>query len=93
MTISTPGCLFAATIHASEQPVYTLSAPLGWVIQQQPTDWLAAGSQPPSQVAAQGRLLALWVRWLFSELVIPLIRAHFYCTESEAYRQEVLYFR
>ncbi|KAL3137379.1 hypothetical protein ABBQ32_006906 [Trebouxia sp. C0010 RCD-2024] len=51
------------------------------------------GKGPPSQVAAQGRLLALWVRWLFSELVIPLIRAHFYCTESEAHRQEVLYFR
>ncbi len=52
-----------------------------------------AGSQPPSQMAAQARLLALWTRWLYNELVIPIIRAHFYCTESEAYRQQVLYFR
>jgi len=44
-------------------------------------------------MAAQARLLALWTRWLYNELVIPMIRAHFYCTESEAYRQQVLYFR
>ena len=54
---------------------------------------LRAGSQPPSQMAAQARLLALWTRWLYNELVIPMVRAHFYCTESEAYRQQVLYFR
>lgn len=54
---------------------------------------LRAGSQPPSQMAAQARLLALWTRWLYNELIIPMIRAHFYCTESEAYRQQVLYFR
>lgn len=26
-------------------------------------------------------------------LVAPLLRAHFYCTESEAYRQQVFYYR
>ena len=26
-------------------------------------------------------------------LVAPLLRAHFFCTESEAYRQQVFYYR
>ncbi len=39
------------------------------------------------------RLLALWVTWLMNELVVPLLRAHFYITESEAYRQQVFYYR
>ncbi|BDA46320.1 probable telomerase reverse transcriptase [Coccomyxa sp. Obi] len=51
------------------------------------------GWQPPSGHAAVQRRLALWVRWLLAELVVPLLRAHFYCTESEAYRQQVFYYR
>ena len=35
----------------------------------------------------------LWVQWLLGQLVLPLIRAHFYCTESEAYKFKVFYFR
>lgn len=46
-----------------------------------------------SQHASQQRMLALWLGWLFSVLVVPLLRAHFYCTESEAYRQQVFYYR
>lgn len=48
---------------------------------------------PPSQVAAHQRTLALWLGWLFSVVIVPLLRAHFYCTESEAYRQQVFYYR
>ena len=33
------------------------------------------------------------MRWLLGHLLLPLLRAHFYCTESEAYRQEVFYYR
>ncbi len=97
----------------------------------------------PTQHAAQQRMLALWMGWLFTGglvggccatnpaavlpphdglpctvqcsfhraagavapgsclllscqgavLVAPLLRAHFYCTESEAYRQQVFYYR
>jgi telomerase reverse transcriptase len=39
------------------------------------------------------RRLALWVRWLLADLLVPLLRAHFYCTETEAYRQQVFYYR
>ncbi|KAL4423217.1 hypothetical protein ABPG77_000009 [Micractinium sp. CCAP 211/92] len=46
-----------------------------------------------SQHAAHQRLLALWLGWLFAALVVPLLRSHFYCTESEAYRQQVFYYR
>lgn len=48
---------------------------------------------PPSQAAAQQRLVMLWLGWLFSVIVVPLLRAHFFCTESEAYRQQVFYYR
>lgn len=48
---------------------------------------------PPSLSAARARRLARWVRWLLSELAIPLLRAHFYVTESEAHRHLVLYYR
>ncbi len=47
----------------------------------------------PSQHAAAQRRLAAWTRWLLQGLVVPLLRAHFYATETEAYRQEVFYYR
>ncbi|GAB4814869.1 hypothetical protein N2152v2_001915 [Parachlorella kessleri] len=52
-----------------------------------------AAAACPSDHSAQQRWLALWLGWLLSVVVVPLLRAHFYCTESEAYRQEVFYYR
>ncbi len=48
---------------------------------------------PANAAAKTQRLLALWVRWMFAELAAPLLRAHFYVTESEAHRQRVFYYR
>jgi len=48
---------------------------------------------PPNQAAAHQRVLILWIGWLFSAVVVPLLRTHFFCTESEAYRQQVFYYR
>lgn len=48
---------------------------------------------PPSQAADRQRMLALWLGWLFALIVVPLLRAQFFCTESEAYRQQVFYYR
>ncbi len=48
---------------------------------------------PPNQAAAHQRVLVLWIGWLFSAVVVPLLRTHFFCTESEAYRQQVFYYR
>ena len=45
-----------------------------------------------AHTAVQQRLI-LWVRWLLADFLVPLLRAHFYCTESEVYRQEVFYYR
>jgi len=47
----------------------------------------------PSLAAARARRLAQWVRWLLGGLAVPLLRAHFYATESEAFRNTVLYYR
>ena len=57
---------------------------------QQPS---MAGSVPPNKAAYQQRQLMLWLGWLFSAVVVPLLRAHFFCTESEAYRMQVFYYR
>ena len=65
----------------------------GWWIYMQCCSGGGEGPQPPSRHAAVQRRLVLWVRWLLAELVVPLLRAHFYCTESEAYRQQVFYYR
>jgi telomerase reverse transcriptase len=48
---------------------------------------------PANQAAAHQRVLILWIGWLFSAVVVPLLRTHFFCTESEAYRQQVFYYR
>lgn len=41
----------------------------------------------------RARRLAQWVRWLLCDLAIPLLRCHFYVTESEAYKNLVFYYR
>ncbi|KAH7442634.1 hypothetical protein KP509_03G097100 [Ceratopteris richardii] len=38
-------------------------------------------------------LLGKWIYWLFCGLVIPLIQAHFYVTESESSKLNVLFYR
>ena len=48
---------------------------------------------PASASASRRRHLQRWVRWLIAELVIPLLRAHFYCTETESHRLRVFYYR
>lgn len=39
------------------------------------------------------RVIESWIYWLFSHLIIPLIQAHFYVTETEFGRQDVYFFR
>lgn len=66
----------------------------GWLPQGPP----ARGSEgkrrvPPSLLAKQQRLLASWAGWVLQCLVIELLRAHFYVTESEAHRHIVFFYR
>lgn len=44
---------------------------------------------PPSRHAADQRLVCCWVRWVLRDMVVPLLRTHFYVTESEPYKQQV----
>ncbi len=37
--------------------------------------------------------LHLWVGWLFTVLVVPMLRTCFYITESEHYRTHIFYYR
>ncbi|CAI9103096.1 OLC1v1001530C2 [Oldenlandia corymbosa var. corymbosa] len=39
------------------------------------------------------KLLQCWILWFFSRLVVPLMEANFYITESENGKQEVYYYR
>lgn len=38
-------------------------------------------------------LMKSWIYWLFSHLIVPLIQAHFYVTETEFGKQDVYFFR
>lgn len=42
---------------------------------------------------ARHAILECWMFWFFAHLVIPLVQANFYVTESEHEKQEVLYYR
>ena len=50
-------------------------------------------SGPASAALARRRDLQRWVRWLVADLAIPLLRSHFYCTETESHRLRVFYYR
>lgn len=47
---------------------------------------------PVSLAVARQRSTVKLVSWVFSSLVIPLLRAHFYATETEPFRNRVMYF-
>jgi telomerase reverse transcriptase len=48
---------------------------------------------PRSESIVKQRLLALWLGWVYTALVSPILRSFFYCTATEAYRQHVFYYR
>lgn len=43
--------------------------------------------------AMKHEIVEKWIFWLFSCLVVPLLQANFYVTESERGKQDVFYFR
>ena len=53
----------------------------------------ATRAGPASAALARRRDLQRWVRWLVADLVVPLLRSHFYCTETESHRLRVFYYR
>ncbi|KAK9123509.1 hypothetical protein Sjap_013111 [Stephania japonica] len=46
-----------------------------------------------SQAALRNRLFSCWIYWLFSHLVVPIVQANFYVTESEVGKLETFYYR
>lgn len=44
-------------------------------------------------IGMQQLMLEDWLFWMFSNLIVPLIKSHFYVTESENRRQNVFYYR
>lgn len=61
--------------------------------------WTAAGSAAastvtsPSDHEARQRLARAFVRWLFENLVVNLVKSHFYATETSVHRNCVFYYR
>jgi len=43
--------------------------------------------------ASQRRMVCKWIAWLVNEMVFPLIRAHFYCTDTQTHRQRMFFYR
>ena len=48
---------------------------------------------PVAASEARRARLRRWMRWLVAELAVPLLRSHFYCTETESHRLRVFYYR
>ncbi|XP_031270858.1 telomerase reverse transcriptase-like [Pistacia vera] len=44
-------------------------------------------------VKMKHKLLVNWIFWFFSNLVVPLVQANFYVTESEHGKQDIYYYR
>ncbi len=57
-----------------------------------PCSWIPP-AHSPSQFTAHQRMVGQWMRWLVGELVVPLVRNHFYVTESAVHRNKVFYYR
>ncbi len=57
-----------------------------------PCAWIPR-ARAPTQFAAHQRMVGQWIRWLVGDLVIPLLRNHFYVTESAVHRNKVFYYR
>ena len=50
------------------------------------------GCSPTETARAHARLLR-WVHFVYDTVCVPLLAAHFYVTDSEAYRMQVFYYR
>ena len=48
---------------------------------------------PVTSYLARRRRLRRWFRFLLAEFAVPLLRAHFYCTETEANRNRMFFYR
>ncbi|KAK9169548.1 hypothetical protein Syun_001688 [Stephania yunnanensis] len=46
-----------------------------------------------SEATLRNRLFSCWIYWLFSRLVLPIVQANFYVTESEVGKLETFYYR
>ena len=53
----------------------------------------AGRSGPVTAYLARRRRLRRWFRFLIAEVAVPLLRAHFYCTETEANRNRLFFYR
>ncbi|KJE96616.1 hypothetical protein CAOG_06915 [Capsaspora owczarzaki ATCC 30864] len=47
----------------------------------------------PTDLAKRTGMLASVIQWLFDDILIPLIRMHFYVTESGPHRNRIFYYR
>ncbi|GLI71540.1 hypothetical protein VaNZ11_016772 [Volvox africanus] len=75
------------TVHMAAQGLRTRE--MDW----RPGGPTSNGGCSPCRHRADQRLLFSWLSWLMKDLAVPLLRANFYVTESEPYRQQVFYYR
>ena len=68
-----------------------------WVAKwrMKPCAWIPRthGVAAANQFVAHQKMVRQWLLWMVNELVIPLIRNHFYVTESTMYRNKIFFYR
>ena len=52
-----------------------------------------AANAGPAEHQQRQHMGVMWIHWLFSELVLPIVRSHFYVTDSEIHSNRVFFFR
>ena len=57
-----------------------------------PCKWIPP-TRHDSQYEAHRQMVVHWLAWMMNSLVIPLLRNHFYITESAVHRNKVFYYR
>jgi len=43
--------------------------------------------------ASQRKMVCNWIAWIVNDMVFPLIRSHFYCTDTQTHRQRMFFYR
>ena len=65
-----------------------------WVAKwkMKPCTWIPR-TAAATQFVAHQKMVRQWLLWMMNELVIPLVRNHFYVTESAVYRNKIFFYR
>ncbi|KAH3744262.1 Telomerase reverse transcriptase [Pelomyxa schiedti] len=64
-----------------------------WLDSKQIREKRSTCRPPPNYWKRKNIALGKWLFWLFTEFIIPVLRSHYYCTETTVHKNKVFYWR